>query len=100
MLESAPIERVNFMRDEMANMVWYVESTVPSQTGQGVSEYEPRRRRACRRYVGRRERAHSLLGHDGSSQLDSVHSRQAFTFWISPERIISVAMRAVASAVL
>jgi hypothetical protein len=51
-------------------------------------------------YVGRRERAHSLLGHDGSSQLDSVHSRQTFTFWISPERIISVATRAVASAVL
>src|ERR1700730_6839510 len=25
--------------------------------------------------VGGRERAHSLLGHDGSSQLDSVHSR-------------------------
>jgi hypothetical protein len=40
MLESAPIERVNFMRDEMANMVWDVESTVPSQTGQGVSGYE------------------------------------------------------------
>lgn len=39
-LESAPIERVNFMRDEMANMVWGVESTVPSQTGQGVSGYE------------------------------------------------------------
>jgi len=39
-LESAPIERVNFMRDEMANMVWDVESTVPSQTGQGVSGYE------------------------------------------------------------
>jgi hypothetical protein len=31
---------VNFMRDEMANMVWDVESTVPSQTGQGVSGYE------------------------------------------------------------
>jgi hypothetical protein len=39
-IESAPIERVNFMRDEMANMVWGVESTVPSQTGQGVSGYE------------------------------------------------------------
>jgi hypothetical protein len=39
-LESAPIERVNFMRDEMANMVWDVESTVPSRTGQGVSGYE------------------------------------------------------------
>jgi hypothetical protein len=34
-LESPPIERVNFMRDEMANMVWGVESIVPSQVGIG-----------------------------------------------------------------
>jgi hypothetical protein len=39
-LESPPIERVNFMRDEMANMVWGVESIVPSQIGAGVSGYE------------------------------------------------------------
>lgn len=39
-LESAPLERVNFIRDEMANMVWGVESIVPSQTGQGMSGYE------------------------------------------------------------
>jgi hypothetical protein len=39
-LESAPIERVNFLRDEMANMVWAVEAIVPSQTGQGMSGYE------------------------------------------------------------
>lgn len=38
-LESAPLERVNFMRDEMANMVWGVENTVPSQTGIGISGY-------------------------------------------------------------
>jgi hypothetical protein len=41
--ESAPIERVNFMRDEMANMVWGVEAIVPSQTGQGMSGYEASR---------------------------------------------------------
>ena len=35
-LESEPLERVNFMRDEMANMVWAVESIIPSQTGKGV----------------------------------------------------------------
>lgn len=40
-LESAPLERVNFVRDEMANMVWAVEAVVPSQTGQGVSGYGP-----------------------------------------------------------
>jgi hypothetical protein len=39
-LESEPLERVNFMRDEMANMVWGVENTVPSQTGIGISGYE------------------------------------------------------------
>ena len=39
-LESDPLERVNFMRDEMANMVWGVESIVPSQTGKGISGHE------------------------------------------------------------
>lgn len=39
-LESDPLERVNFLRDEMANMVWGVESIVPSQTGKGMSGYE------------------------------------------------------------
>jgi hypothetical protein len=39
-LESAPIERVNFLRDEMANMAWGVEAIIPSQTGQGMSGYE------------------------------------------------------------
>jgi len=42
-LESAPIERVNFMRDEMANMAWGVEAIIPSQTGQGMSGYEATR---------------------------------------------------------
>lgn len=42
-LESAPIERVNFMRDEMANMVWAVEAVVPSQAGNGVSGSETAR---------------------------------------------------------
>jgi hypothetical protein len=39
-LESEPLERVNFIRDEMANMVWGIEKTVPSQTGIGISGYE------------------------------------------------------------
>ncbi len=42
-LESAPIERVNFMRDEMANLAWGVEAIVPSQTGAGMSGYEAAR---------------------------------------------------------
>ena len=39
-LESGPLERVNFVRDEMANMVWSVESIVPSQIGKGISGNE------------------------------------------------------------
>ncbi|HTF02419.1 MAG TPA: hypothetical protein VK826_00275 [Bacteroidia bacterium] len=36
-LESEPVEKTNFLRDEMANMVWAVEHTVPSQAGNGIS---------------------------------------------------------------
>ena len=31
--QSEPLEKVNFMRDEMANMVWAIESIVPSAAG-------------------------------------------------------------------
>jgi hypothetical protein len=36
-LESEPLDAVNFLRDEMANMAWGVETTVPSQIGKGMS---------------------------------------------------------------
>jgi hypothetical protein len=45
-LESDPLEEVTMLRDEMANMVWGVESTVPSQAGRGVSGMEMARRAA------------------------------------------------------
>lgn len=35
LLESDPLEKVNFMRDEMANMVWAIEQVVPSEAGGG-----------------------------------------------------------------
>lgn len=35
-MDSEPLEQVNFLRDEMANLVWAVENTVPSQAGHGV----------------------------------------------------------------
>jgi hypothetical protein len=35
-LESGPIEAVSFTRDEMANMAWAIEDTLPDGTGQGV----------------------------------------------------------------
>ncbi len=37
LLEGPRLEQVNFLRDEMANMVWAVENTVPSQAGKGVN---------------------------------------------------------------
>ena len=36
-LEGEPIEQVNFMRDEMANMVWGVEERIPDATGVGIN---------------------------------------------------------------
>jgi hypothetical protein len=39
-LEGEPLEKVIFLRDEMANMVWAVENRVPSQAGKGVSGNE------------------------------------------------------------
>lgn len=36
LLESVPLERVVFLRDEMANMCWAVESTVASAAGIGI----------------------------------------------------------------
>jgi hypothetical protein len=35
-LEGEPIETVNFLRDEMANMVWAVESKIPDELGGGM----------------------------------------------------------------
>lgn len=36
-LQDDPLEQVNFLRDEVADLVWAVEDTVPSQAGSGVS---------------------------------------------------------------
>lgn len=36
-LESEPIEQVNFLRDEMANMVWAVEDWIPDARSQGIN---------------------------------------------------------------
>jgi len=35
-LNGPPLEQVNFLRDEMANLVWGVETIVPSQAGKGM----------------------------------------------------------------
>jgi hypothetical protein len=39
-LESEPIEKVNFIRDEMANMVWAIEDVIPDATGKGINGHE------------------------------------------------------------
>lgn len=44
MMESEPVESVTFLRDEMANMVWAVEGTIPDGLGGGKEGYEAARR--------------------------------------------------------
>jgi hypothetical protein len=39
-LESAPVEEVLLLRDEMANMAWAVEKTVESRTGRPLDRHE------------------------------------------------------------
>lgn len=72
-LESDPLERVNFMRDEMANMVWGVESIVPSQTGKGISGNETAK-------VNELEKP--TLGADESVKIGYVLGTRVPTNWI------------------
>jgi hypothetical protein len=39
-LESEALERVQFVRDEMANMVWAVEDVIPGATGRGINGHD------------------------------------------------------------
>ncbi len=39
-LESEPIEKVNFIRDEMVNMVWGIEDVIPDAGGKGINGHE------------------------------------------------------------
>jgi len=40
LLEGPPIEKINMLRDEMANMVWGVEALLPNELGYGMDGYE------------------------------------------------------------
>ena len=55
-LEGAPLEEVLLVRDEVANMVWGIETTVPSPTGEGTPGREAARdtRRFFERDLARR----------------------------------------------
>lgn len=39
-LESKPIERVTFTRDEMSNLVWAIETVIPGERSSGLDGYE------------------------------------------------------------
>ncbi|TFV94744.1 hypothetical protein E4S40_12100 [Algoriphagus kandeliae] len=39
-LESEAIEEIKFIRDEMANLVWGIESKIPNGLGEGIDGYE------------------------------------------------------------
>ncbi len=39
-LESDPLERVLFLRDDVASMVWAIEEVIPDATGIGISGYD------------------------------------------------------------
>lgn len=39
-MESDPVESINFLRDEMANMVWAVEDIIPDSLGGGMKGFE------------------------------------------------------------
>jgi len=38
--ESEPIEQIQFLRDEMSNMVWGIEKQVPNALGRGIRGYD------------------------------------------------------------
>ena len=40
MMESKPVESVLMLRDEMANLVWGIEKTIPGVIGNGISGFE------------------------------------------------------------
>jgi hypothetical protein len=46
-MEGGPIEQVLFLRDEMANMTWAVEKTVPAALGGGANGYDVAREGAA-----------------------------------------------------
>jgi len=39
-LQGEPLEKVNFIRDEMANMVWGIEDVIPGAAGKGINGHE------------------------------------------------------------
>jgi hypothetical protein len=39
-MESEPVEKVNFIRDEMANMVWGIEDIIPDAVNKGINGNE------------------------------------------------------------
>jgi hypothetical protein len=42
-LDAEPIEKVHFLRDEMANMAWAIERVIPAASGAGTNGYDATR---------------------------------------------------------
>jgi hypothetical protein len=60
--ESKPLEKIYFMRDEGANLVWAVQDILPNQLGKGVSGYESSRLPEAPSPSGQSDRMKFILG--------------------------------------
>ena len=61
--ESAPLEEVLFLRDEMANMVWGVEQVVPNGLGRPVPGFDAHQERLERENQAESANLEKLLGY-------------------------------------
>jgi len=82
-LAGAPLERVDLVRDEMANIAWAIEGTVQSASGRALSRHEADQARRQRETGDRRAEAGTL-----AYQLDTWSSTRP-EFWIPlvPEQV-------------
>lgn len=60
--ESKPLEKIYFMRDEGANLVWAVQDILPNQLGKGVSAYESSRLPEALSPSGQSDKMKFILG--------------------------------------
>jgi len=82
-LAGAPIEQVDLVRDEMANIAWAIEGTVQSASGRALSRHEADQARRQRETGDRRAEEGTL-----AYQLDTWSSTRP-EFWIPlvPEQV-------------
>jgi hypothetical protein len=66
-IESAPIEEIQFIRDEMANTIWGVETTVPNGLGEGIEG-----RSAAQRTENWSKELAGINSEDDDEELDDI----------------------------